>query len=201
MGSASIIGGEGRRLEGPQGAGPVPIFLGLGANLGDRLANLEAALAALEPACGPFRRSSVYETPPWGDLDQGPFLNMVVQGQTALSLPDLLRLVQRTERAVGRVPTRRWGPRVVDVDILSYGDAVVAEAEAEVPHPRLHQRGFVLVPLAELAPAWRHSRLGSTAAELLEALPAAETASIAVWDVPSRAGATGAAGDAGETTR
>jgi 2-amino-4-hydroxy-6-hydroxymethyldihydropteridine diphosphokinase len=195
MGSASIISGEGRRLEGPEPAGRVTVFLGLGANVGDRLANLEAALAALEPACGPFRRSAVYETPPWGDLDQGPFLNMVVQGQTDLSLLDLLRLVQRTERAVGRVPTRRWGPRVVDVDILSYGDAVVAEAEVEVPHPRLHQRGFVLLPLAQLAPAWRHSRLGSTAAELLAALPAAETASITVWEGPS------GAPEATETTR
>ncbi|HEX2326848.1 MAG TPA: 2-amino-4-hydroxy-6-hydroxymethyldihydropteridine diphosphokinase, partial [Chloroflexota bacterium] len=89
------------------------VFLGLGANVGDRLAYLQKALTALEPACGPFRRSAVYQTPPWGDRDQGPFLNLVVQGQTGLSLLDLLRLAQRTERALGRVPTRRWGPRVV----------------------------------------------------------------------------------------
>jgi 2-amino-4-hydroxy-6-hydroxymethyldihydropteridine diphosphokinase len=173
----------------------VSIFLGLGANLGDRLANLGAALDALEPACGPFRRSAVYQTPPWGDRDQGPFLNLVVQGQTGLSLLDLLRLAQRTERALGRVPTRRWGPRAVDVDILSYGEMVVAEAEVQVPHPRLHQRGFVLVPLAELAPAWRHPLLGSTAAELLAALPPGETDSISVWEDPS------GAPEAAETTR
>jgi 2-amino-4-hydroxy-6-hydroxymethyldihydropteridine diphosphokinase len=169
----------------------VPIWLGLGANLGDRAASLATALALLVPDCGPFRCSPVYETPPWGDLDQPPFLNQVVRGQTRLDRHALLRLVKRVEREVGRVPTRRWGPRVVDVDVLAYGDLVAADAEIEVPHPRLHERAFVLVPLAALDPQWRHPRLGATASELLAALPAAETDPIRLWSGPA-AGAAGA---------
>src|ERR687885_665834 len=94
-----------------------PVLLGLGANLGDRLANLNRALALLEDVCGPFARSPVYETPPWGDLDQPPFLNLVVRGHTTLDPQALLARCQAAEREVGRTPTRRWGPRVVDVDI------------------------------------------------------------------------------------
>jgi 2-amino-4-hydroxy-6-hydroxymethyldihydropteridine diphosphokinase len=167
------------------------VYLGLGSNVGDRAAHLARALGLLEPACGPFLRSAVYETPPWGDLDQAPFLNMVVRGTTRLDPGALLRLAKRVEREVGRVPTRRWGPRIVDVDVLAYGDAVVAGDELEVPHPRLPERAFVLVPLAEIAPEWRHPRLGKTAAELLAALPPEETASVRGWEAKEGpAGAT-----------
>jgi 2-amino-4-hydroxy-6-hydroxymethyldihydropteridine diphosphokinase len=160
---------------------PVEVYLGLGANLGDRHANIQRALALLAPACGPFVCASIYVAPPWGDLDQPEFLNTVARGATRLGPERLLGRVKETEAVVGRTPTRRWGPRVIDVDILSYGEAVIDRPQLQVPHPRLHERGFVLVPLAEIAPLWRHPVLGKSAAELLAALAPAERADIRVW--------------------
>jgi 2-amino-4-hydroxy-6-hydroxymethyldihydropteridine diphosphokinase len=159
----------------------VPVLLGLGANLGDREANVERALALLEDAGGPFERSPLYETAPWGDLDQPPFLNLVARGHTSLPPEALLARCQAAERSVGRTPTRRWGPRIVDVDILAYGTMVIDLPNLQIPHPRLHERGFVLVPLADLAPDWRHPRLDNTAAELLAQLSPEETAGIRRW--------------------
>jgi 2-amino-4-hydroxy-6-hydroxymethyldihydropteridine diphosphokinase len=157
------------------------VYLALGANLGDRAANLRRALDLLEPDCGPLASSPIFETPPWGDLDQPPFLNMVARGVTWLAPHALLARLKVVEREVGRRPTRRWGPRVVDVDVLTYGDAVVDDPELTIPHARLHERAFVLVPLAALDPGWRHPTLHRTAAGLLAALPAAERAGITRW--------------------
>jgi 2-amino-4-hydroxy-6-hydroxymethyldihydropteridine diphosphokinase len=132
-------------------------FIGLGANLGDRAGTLEAAVAALGSAAGVEirRRSSFYESAPVGVLDQPWFLNGVIEVATTLAPLDLLRVLQQIERDLGRRPTRRWGERVVDLDLLLYGNQRVDLPELVVPHPELWNRRFVLQPLAELAPELR----------------------------------------------
>lgn len=146
-------------------------FIALGTNLGDREANLRAARAALRQVVWLTGVSPIYETTPWGYTDQPPFLNQVVMGLTTLPLRDLLAFLKATERRLGRQPTFRYGPREIDLDLLFYDQAVVTTPELTVPHPRLHERAFVLVPLNDLAPHWRHPLLGRTMAELLAQVP------------------------------
>lgn len=146
-------------------------FIALGTNLGDREANLRAARAALRQVMWLTGVSPIYETTPWGYTDQPPFLNQVVMGLTTLPLRDLLAFLKATERRLGRQPTFRYGPREIDLDLLFYDQAVVTTPELTVPHPRLHERAFVLVPLNDLAPHWRHPLLGRTMAELLAQVP------------------------------
>lgn len=131
----------------------VTAFLGLGANLGDRLANLQRAVDLLAEAPGltAVRSSRVYETEPVGGPTQGDYLNAVVEIRTDLPPHDLLRACLDVEARMGRVRAQRWGPRPIDVDVLTYGDRTIDEPDLVVPHPRMHERGFVLVPLAELA--------------------------------------------------
>ncbi len=135
---------------------PETVFLSLGTNLGDRQANLEAALAALPPQVRLLERSSVYETAPWGVTDQPDFLNMVVCGKTTLPPVRLLAYLKRLEQDLGRVPSIRYGPRLIDIDILFYGSQMLDTPELIIPHPRLPERAFVLVPLAEIAPELIH---------------------------------------------
>src|SRR5688500_6943431 len=108
----------------------------LGANLGDRTATLERALDLLRTDCAPLTRSALYETPPWGDTDQPAFLNVAARGFTQLSPLVLLRRCKEIERELGRLPTRRWGPSVVDVDLLAYGRISLTTPELTLPHPR-----------------------------------------------------------------
>jgi 2-amino-4-hydroxy-6-hydroxymethyldihydropteridine diphosphokinase len=167
-------------------AEPVEALFLLGANVGDRAAALDHALDLLEVDCAPFSRSAVYETPPWGDLDQPPFLNVAARGLTRVAPLTLLRRCKEIEAQLGRTPTRQWGPREIDVDLLAYGRVSLTTPDLTLPHPRLHERAFALVPLAEIAPNWRHPLLDRTARELLAALPAADREAISRMDSGGR---------------
>lgn len=130
------------------------VGFGLGSNIGDKPGNIREALRLLGER-GVARLdavSRIYRTPPWGVLDQGDFANACALGATTLSPYELLAAVKKIEADMGRAPTRRWGPRLIDVDILFLGDSSLDDPELTIPHKELFQRGFVLVPLAEIAP-------------------------------------------------
>jgi 2-amino-4-hydroxy-6-hydroxymethyldihydropteridine diphosphokinase len=146
------------------------IYLSLGSNLGDRAANLERAMESLaEIGVRVLRRSSLYETEPVDLLEQPWFLNCVVEGETTLPPRELLEGLQSIERKLGSKKLVTRGPRIIDLDILFYGSVAIHEPGMEIPHPRLAVRRFVLVPLVELAPEFRHPVLCKAAAELLAA--------------------------------
>lgn len=146
---------------------PHPVLLGLGANVGDPAAQLARAVRLLGAAVKVERVSSLYRSEPVGHGPQPDFLNAVVAGETALEPEALLAALQEVEAALGRTRSFAGAPRTIDVDLLAHGDCVRAAPDLIVPHPRLHLRGFVLYPLDEVAPHWRHPVLGRTARELL----------------------------------
>jgi 2-amino-4-hydroxy-6-hydroxymethyldihydropteridine diphosphokinase len=128
-------------------------WLGLGSNLEQPAAQLNIAIASLDSIAKieVLQTSGFYRTPPWGDSAQDDFINAVVEIETGLGAMPLLRVLQSIENTMGRLRSeRRWGPRLIDIDLLLYGDLVFQTEELEVPHPRMHERAFVLMPLLEL---------------------------------------------------
>ncbi len=148
------------------------LYLSTGSNLGNREQNLASALAALSDLLTVMAVSSLYETEPWGYADQPAFLNQVIAGTTPLDPPAIHALIKHIETGLGREPTFRYGPRLIDIDILSIGSLVLDTLELVIPHPRMLERAFVLVPLAEVAPGWVHPVLHLDIKSLLEKVDA-----------------------------
>jgi len=133
-----------------------PVYLALGTNLGDRDANLARARELILSKALILETSPIYITPPWGYEDQPDFLNQVLKVQTRMAPRRLLRFLKKVESKMGRIKTFRNGPRLIDIDILFYGQRVIEENDLCIPHPRLHERAFVLVPLNDIAPDFVH---------------------------------------------
>ncbi len=144
------------------------IYLGIGSNLGNREENCERAIGLLEEnGIKITRRSSMTETEPWGIENQPGFINMAVEAETGLSPEELLKLLKNIESAIGRKESERWGPRLIDIDILFYDAAVLKTQELEIPHPGIAERDFVLKPLAEITPDKIHPVLNKSIKDLL----------------------------------
>ena len=132
------------------------VYLSLGTNMDNRSANLKSAISSLPPQLDVKKKSHVYETPPWGYTEQDKFLNQVVMAKTYLEPEPLMKHIKRLEVALGRKATFRYGPRLIDIDILFYDDLILETPSLTIPHPHLHERGFVLVPLMDIAPDFVH---------------------------------------------
>jgi 2-amino-4-hydroxy-6-hydroxymethyldihydropteridine diphosphokinase len=147
------------------------VFISLGTNLGDREKNLRDAIELLAqlPHTSLIKQSRIYTTAAWGKTDQPDFLNMVVAISSALLSQQLMESLLQLEEKMGRVRNDHWGPRIIDMDILFYGDEVVDSLTLRVPHPEMQHRNFVLVPLNEIAPELVHPVLKKSIAQLLEA--------------------------------
>lgn len=146
------------------------VYLGLGANLGDRQGNVLKAVELLSQWGQIDELSSLYETEPVGYLEQPPFLNAVCQLTTTLTAEELLAVAKNIESALGRIQSFRNAPRPIDIDILFCGDQVINSPQLTIPHPRLEERAFVLVPLAEIAPDLIHPVTGMTVREMMQRL-------------------------------
>lgn len=144
------------------------IYLGLGSNLGDRLGNLTRAVEALPPRINLVSASPIYETDPWGYLEQPKFLNQVVEVETSMKPHHLLAYLKQIERKMGRGISFRNGPRLIDIDILLYGDLILDEEGLVIPHPRMHERAFVLKPLSDLRPDLSHPVIGKSIRSILQ---------------------------------
>ncbi len=144
------------------------VFLLIGGNMGNRLQNLHQAVSLLSAACGPvIQQSAVYETAAWGKTDQAAFMNQALLLTTSLSARELITTILSVEEKMGRRRLERFGPRLIDIDIIFYNDDIIDEPNLTVPHPELQNRRFVLEPLNEIAPSFVHPVLHKTVAELL----------------------------------
>jgi 2-amino-4-hydroxy-6-hydroxymethyldihydropteridine diphosphokinase len=150
------------------------VYISIGSNLGDRAANIADAVARLQAVGTVTAESSLYETSPVEFNDQPWFVNAVVELKTRLDPERLMSLLLAIERAMGRERTRPKGPRLIDLDILLFDEREFHSESVDIPHPAMHQRRFVLIPLAEVAPALRHPLLGLTPAEMLDLLPVSD---------------------------
>ena len=143
------------------------VYLSLGSNLEDREENLKEAVSSLPPQMIVKAKSRVYETPPWGYEDQPRFLNQVLKAQTYLQPEPLLKHIKRLEIALGRKASFRNGPRLIDIDILLFDDLVLNTPALTIPHPHMHERGFVLLPLMDIAPDEVHPVTKKSVREML----------------------------------
>ncbi|MCA9925330.1 MAG: 2-amino-4-hydroxy-6-hydroxymethyldihydropteridine diphosphokinase [Anaerolineales bacterium] len=143
------------------------ILLGLGTNLGDRVQNLQQAIDALAASMKVTAVSPIYETPPWGVTDQPSFYNICLAVETDKTPKQLLSFIKNLEIELGREPTYRWGPRLIDIDLLFFGSRVIDEDALQVPHPRMQDRAFVLAPLAAIASEFVHPQTGQSVQAML----------------------------------
>jgi 2-amino-4-hydroxy-6-hydroxymethyldihydropteridine diphosphokinase len=145
------------------------VYLHTGSNLGDRAFHLDRARELVAAFAGELIRcSGLYQTAPWGNTEQGAFLNQAFEIQTILQPQQLMKIILELENHIGRVRKEKWGPRLIDIDILFFGQQIIKEPELIIPHPHLQDRNFVLMPLAEIAPDFVHPILQKTIRELVE---------------------------------
>ena len=145
------------------------VYLSIGSNIGDRRGNCKRAVAEIAKIDDIEIKasSSLYETAPVGFKEQGPFINMALKVETSIAPVRLLRILKDIEQRMGRADTFRWGPRIIDIDIILYGNEIILEQSLEVPHPRMLERGFVMIPLAEIGGDALHPQEGKRISELV----------------------------------
>jgi len=161
---------------------PAIVYLGLGSNLGEREDNIGQAIHFLQQWVKPLLTSSVYETDPWGPIEQPNFLNCVLKAQTTLPPASLLAAVKEVEQKMGRKPSVRYGPRLIDVDILFYNDLIVEQPDLTIPQQGIPERAFVLVPMKELASEFVHPALNLTINQLFQQVEGKE--GVRLWKPP-----------------
>ncbi|WP_078671372.1 2-amino-4-hydroxy-6-hydroxymethyldihydropteridine diphosphokinase [Chitinophaga eiseniae] len=144
----------------------------IGGNLGDRVANLQQAVALIGASAGEvLKTSALYQTAPWGSVDQPDYLNQGIEIQTSMDALTLLHTLLDIERRIGRIRQEKWGARVIDIDLIFFNDEILSLPELKLPHPRMHLRQFVLVPLAEIVPDYLHPVLHKTVRQLQQDCP------------------------------